>query len=188
MKPVKSSDSQVSDTERIVADFFFLITKIARKVDPIRFNQYVTSSQSDSDFGSVSSTPDRITWLGNEAVLNHLYQATVVREEIFSISNPITFKLHFTGEEIPAEKIVISPGKIGEALYLFNRCREREVHLLGRDAYLHRQMALHCTGERGPLKANSLRKMISRGCIRSGKRKNELDHIIEDLLWVRNAK
>lgn len=158
-----------------------------RRQSPLEFEELIRSTEFNANPVPVCRPLNSFTWLGNEAALDELYQHTVVREEIFSVSNKEIFFQHLTGEDIPKERLVINHLKGGDALYIFNRLRERSIRLIAPDAYLHLQVVFHCTGEHGPLNANSLRKMISRGCIQSVPRREGLDLIIENILWANKS-
>lgn len=178
-------NTQESTNKQLLAiDLLKFLLQEYRRQSPVEFEELLRSTEFNTNPVPTLAPSDRFTWLGGEAALNELYQHTVIREEIFQVKNKGIFSRHFMGNDVPEEKLVIAIGKIGDALYLLNQLRDRSIHLLGRDAYLHRQVALHCIGEHGPLNANSLRKMISRGCIRSESRREELDLMIKDILWI----
>ena len=125
-----------------------------------------------------------LVWLGNDESLTSIYVGAVIKMEIF-IATEEQFRMIFSKMPIE-EKIIIRAGRISEAVHLFRGLADHDVKLIARDQHLQNVMPELFLDDRGdPVKYGTIKSRVNLfPCVKSEKRKNELDALIEDAKWI----
>jgi len=169
-----------------------LLKQLVDRLNQLSPEQFVAMVKPSFDTSNpVSAVYDCFTWIGPEECLSPLFQHIVLKEEILEEISEERFLTLFLSKNLPETRVRIAYHKMSDLIYLLKSFREQEPRLIAKDSYLHNQLWLLFDDHQGKrLDLGSLRRMVSRGGVRSAKRRKELDLIIEivNLEYRRNRR